>query len=396
MKYLFVHQNFPGQYLHIVRHLVASRQHDIVFLTEPNANQIPGVRKVPYPKPSGPAPETHVAARELDGAMRRAEIVAHTAANLKQLGFEPDIIIGHHGWGEMLNLCDVWPDAPMLGYLEFYYSATGIDVGFDPEFPTHPSDFPRIRAKNAVNLLALALDASAQTPTRWQLSTYPDWAQERITLLPEGVNLDVCKPNPQSRRRSLSIGDATIRPNEKLVTYVARDLEPYRGFHAMMRAVPHMLRARKDVRVVLVGGDGISYGMPPVEGTWRQKMVAELGDGIDPKRVLFPGRLEVHDLPRDAAALGCACLSDLSVRGVMVAARGACDGLCGDCERHADSAGVRHARAERTAGVVLRSEGDRGYGAARARGCDARAPAAGGCAAVCGAEPRDGGLSGRL
>jgi glycosyltransferase involved in cell wall biosynthesis len=292
VKYLFVHQNFPGQYLHIVRHLVASRQHDIVFLTEPNANQIPGVRKVPYPKPSGPAPETHVAARELDGAMRRAEIVAHTAANLKQLGFEPDIIIGHHGWGEMLNLCDVWPDAPMLGYLEFYYSATGIDVGFDPEFPTHPSDFPRIRAKNAVNLLALALDASAQTPTRWQLSTYPDWAQERITLLPEGVNLDVCKPNPQSRRRSLSIGDATIRPNEKLVTYVARDLEPYRGFHAMMRAVPHMLRARKDVRVVLVGGDGISYGMPPVEGTWRQKMVAELGDGIDPKRVLFPGRLE--------------------------------------------------------------------------------------------------------
>jgi glycosyltransferase involved in cell wall biosynthesis len=292
VKYLFVHQNFPGQYLHIVRHLVASRQHDIVFLTEPNANQIPGVRKVPYPKPSGPAPETHVAARELDGAMRRAEIVAYTAANLKQLGFEPDIIIGHHGWGEMLNLCDVWPDAPMLGYLEFYYSATGIDVGFDPEFPTHPSDFARIRAKNAVNLLALALDASAQTPTRWQLSTYPDWAQERITLLPEGVNLDVCKPNPQSGRRSLSIGDATIRPNEKLVTYVARDLEPYRGFHAMMRAVPHMLRARKDVRVVLVGGDGISYGMPPVEGTWRQKMVAELGDGIDPKRVLFPGRLE--------------------------------------------------------------------------------------------------------
>ena len=280
MKYLFVHQNFPGQYLHIVRHLVASRQHDVVFLTEPNANQIPGVRKVPYPKPNGAAPETHVAARELDGAVRRAEIVAHTAANLKQLGFDPDIIIGHHGWGEMLNLCDVWPDVPMLGYLEFYYSTRGIDVGFDPEFPTHPSDFPRIRAKNAVNLLALALDASAQTPTRWQLSTYPDWARERITLLPEGVNLDVCKPNPQARRRNLVIGDTTIRPNEKLVTYVARDLEPYRGFHAMMRAVPHMLRARKDVRVVMVGGDGISYGMPPAEGTWRQKMLAELGDGI--------------------------------------------------------------------------------------------------------------------
>jgi glycosyltransferase involved in cell wall biosynthesis len=292
VKYLFFHQNFPGQYLHIVRHLVASRQNDVVFLSEPNANQIAGVRKVPYPKPAGAAPETHIAARELDSAVRRADVVAHTAANLKQLGFQPDIIIGHHGWGELLNLGDVWRDVPMLGYLEFYYGTCGSDVGFDPEFPTPVSDYPRIRAKNAVNLLALSLGMSAQTPTRWQLSTYPDWARERITLLPEGVNLDMCRPNPQARRRNLVIGGAAIRPNEKLVTYVARDLEPYRGFHVMMRAVPHMLRAHKDVRVVMVGGDGISYGMPPAEGTWRQKMLAELGDRIDPQRVLFPGRLD--------------------------------------------------------------------------------------------------------
>jgi glycosyltransferase involved in cell wall biosynthesis len=292
VKYLFVHQNFPGQYLHLVRHLVASKQHDLVFITEPNANRIPGVRTVPYAKPKGAAAQAHVAARELDAAVRRAEIVAHTAATLKQLGFQPDIIIGHHGWGELLNIRDVWPDTPLLGYLEFYYCINGIDVGFDPEFPTQIADHPRIRAKNAVNLLALNLEAHAQTPTRWQLSTYPEWARKSITLLPEGVNLDICKPNPQVRRRNLRIGDAVIRPNEKLVTYVARDLEPYRGFHVMMRAVPHLLRAREDIRVVMVGGDGISYGMPPAEGTWRQKMLAELGNSIDPQRVVFPGRVD--------------------------------------------------------------------------------------------------------
>ena len=323
MKYLFVHQNFPGQYLHIVRHLVASKQHDVVFITEPNATGFPvcGRCRIRSRRPA--AAEAHVAARELDAAVRRAEVVAHTAANLKQLGFEPDIIIGHHGWGELLNIRDVWPDAPLLGYLEFYYRIDGIDVGFDPEFPTHPADHPRIRAKNAINLLALNLGAHAQTPTRWQLSTYPDWAHPLITLLPEGVNLDVCKPNAQARRRNLTIGGTTIRPSEKLVTYVARDLEPYRGFHVMMRAVPHLLRARKDIRVVLVGADGISYGAPPPEGTWRQTMLAELGDGIDPKRVVFPGRHRLPDLCGDAAALGRACLSDLSVRRVMVAARGA-------------------------------------------------------------------------
>jgi glycosyltransferase involved in cell wall biosynthesis len=292
VKYLFVHQNYPGQYLHIVRHLAASGRHDVVFLSEPNANRIAGVRTVPYPRPTGAAVEAHAATREFDAAVRRAEVVAHTAANLKQLGFEPDIIIGHHGWGELLNLRDVWPDVPLLGYLEFYYSTHGIDVGFDPEFPIPVDDFPRIRAKNAINLLALNQGSYAQTPTKWQLSTYPDWARERITLLPEGVNLDVATPNPQARRRNLVIAGTTIKPGEKLITYVSRDLEPYRGFHLMMRAVPHLLRARKDIRVVLVGADGISYGMPPAEGTWREKMLAELGNSIDLKRVLFPGRLD--------------------------------------------------------------------------------------------------------
>lgn len=292
MKYLFVHQNFPGQFLHIVRHLAKMKRHEVVFITEPNANVIQGVRTVPYRKPPAAAPEAHVAARELDGGVRRAEAVARTAANLKQLGFTPDIIIGHHGWGELLNLQDIWPGVPLLGYFEFYYHHDGIDVGFDPEFPPNPLDFPRIRAKNAINHIALNLGGHGQTPTEWQFSTYPAWAQQQITLLREGVNLDVCKPNPQAHRAVLKVGDMTIRPRDKLVTYVSRDLEPYRGFHLMMRALPHLLRARKDVKVVMIGGDGVSYGSAPKEGTWRQVMMKEVGNGIDPDRVVFPGRLD--------------------------------------------------------------------------------------------------------
>ncbi|HLY89079.1 MAG TPA: glycosyltransferase [Acetobacteraceae bacterium] len=294
MKFLFAHQNFPGQYVHILQHLVAKQQHDLVFLSEPNRNRINGVRAIPYPKPSLPATEAHVGARELDAALRRAEVVQATAMNLKSLGFEPDIILGHHGWGELLNLCDVWPGVPILGYFEFFYRIDGIDVNFDLEFPTQVSDYARIRAKNAVNLLALNLGQHGQTPTQWQLSTYPEWAHPFITLLREGVKLDVCKPDAQARRRNLVIGKTTIKPNEKLVTYVARDLEPYRGFHMMMRAIPHLLRARKDIRVVMVGADGISYGAPPQKGTWRETMLAELGDSIDPDRVLFPGRIEYN------------------------------------------------------------------------------------------------------
>ncbi len=291
MRYLFLHQNFPGQFLHLVRHLVAAGTHDIVFLTEPNANVMAGVRKVPYAGPEL-SPGIHPVSREFDGAARRAEIVARTCAGLRQLGFTPDIVIGHHGWGELLNVRDVWPDVPLLGYLEFFYRIEGADIGFDPEFPTGPADYARIRAKNATNLLALQLGAVGQTPTEWQLSTYPAWARPSIALLREGVDLRACRPDPAVRKEPLRIGDATIAPGEALVTFVSRDLEPYRGFHVMMRALPHILRGNRRARVVMVGGDGVSYGAAPASGTWRALFTRELGGALDPDRVLFPGRID--------------------------------------------------------------------------------------------------------
>jgi glycosyltransferase involved in cell wall biosynthesis len=293
LKFLFVHQNYPGQFLHITRQLVAARRHEVVFVTEPNPNEIIGVRKVPYARPALDIPGTHMAARELDNGVRRAETVLKTAIGLKNLGYKPDIIIGHHGWGEMLNLRDVWPDSPMLGYFEFYYQHNKADVGFDPEFPADPLDYPRIRAKNAINHVALNLGGAGQTPTQWQLSTYPDWARPQIEVVWEGVDLRTCSPDPTAHRKTLKIGDMTIRPTDKLVTYVSRDLEPYRGFHVMMRALPDLMRARKDVKIVMVGGDGISYGAGPSQGsTWREVMLAEIGKDIDLSRVVFPGRVD--------------------------------------------------------------------------------------------------------
>ena len=275
-----------------LRHLVATKRHEVVFISEPNANDIIGVRKVPYAHPELDIKETHIAARELDNGVRRAEAVYRTAFGLKHLGYTPDIIIGHHGWGEMLNLRDLWPDVPMLGYLEFYYQHDKADVGFDPEFPGHPLDFPRIRAKNAINHIALNLGGAGQTPTQWQLSTYPAWAQPKIELIWEGVDLEICSPDPAARKTALKIGDMTIRPTDKLVTYVSRDLEPYRGFHVMMRTLPDLMRARKDLKVVMIGGDGISYGAAPHQGgNWREVMLAEVGKDIDPDRVVFPGRV---------------------------------------------------------------------------------------------------------
>nr|WP_239029704.1 glycosyltransferase family 4 protein [Novacetimonas pomaceti] len=297
VKYLFVHQNFPGQFLHLLHHLHAQGGNEIVFISETGHGAMPGVRRVGYRMPpavpiGGPPPVGEIAR-----ATERASHVARAARALRDLGFTPDIIIGHHGWGELLDLGDVYPDVPMLGYFEFFYHPSGLDVGFDPEFPFSPTSAPMVRLRNTLNLQALALPGWGHSPTRFQRDTYPPWARERITLLREGVDLTRCRPDPRAMGRPFTLGDIHVSPDEKLVTYVARDLEPYRGFHVFMRALPHILAGRPDARVIVVGGDGVSYGTPPAHGCWREHMLGELGTWIDPARVHFAGRLP-YDLFR--------------------------------------------------------------------------------------------------
>lgn len=291
MRYLFVHQNFPAQFVHLLRHLVRQDAHEILFLTENTSNRLAGVRKMVHTLPRPPSASTHPDMVELEFAAVRAQAVADSARRLKALGFVPEIIIGHHGWGEMLNLPDVWPHAPSLGYFEFYYHTEGVDVNFDPEFPTRPEHFPRIRNKNAVNLLALENPGRGFTPTRFQHETYPAWARPRIDVLAEGVNLRTCRPRPELRESTITLAGYKVAADEKLITYVVRDLEPYRGFHVFMRSLPHILAERRDARVILVGGDAVSYGARPARGTWRERMLDELAGRLDLSRVHFAGRV---------------------------------------------------------------------------------------------------------
>ncbi len=298
MRFLFVHQNFPGQYVHIVRHLTEGL-HDVAFLSEPNANTMPDVRKIAYVSQRASDERIHEHAREFEIAVRRAEAAAVAARQIKALGFQPDIIIGHHGWGELLNMQDVFPGTPLLGYFEFFYNLVGQDVDFDPEFPIPENRLPMVRSKNAVNLAALSLPGGfGQTPTQWQLGTYPDWSRDRITLLREGVDLTQCSPAPPRASRRYTLPDGfKLEAKHKLVTYMSRNLEPYRGFHIFMRALPALQAARPDLHVTLVGNTQPGYGALPEDGsTWCDTMLREMKGKIDLDRVHFLGQVpyETH------------------------------------------------------------------------------------------------------
>jgi len=292
MNYLFIHQNFPGQYRHVVRHLASRPGNTVMFITQPNNNVMSGVHKVIYPKDERGPINCHAYSMEIDRAIYAGATVAEVCRNLREQGFRPDLIVGHSGWGETLFVKDVFPDVPLLANFEFYYHARGVDVDFDSEFVSTFNDPSRLRTRNATNLLAFEAADWGHCATHWQRSLYPPEMRPRISVLHEGVDTEVARPNDKASFR-LPGSRRTLTRRDEVITYVARNLEPYRGFHIFMRALPQLLRRRKNAQVVIVGGDGVSYGAPPApRSTFREMMLQELGAKLDLSRVHFTGMLD--------------------------------------------------------------------------------------------------------
>lgn len=210
---------------------------------------------------------------------------------LRSEGYTPDLVIAHGGWGEALFVRDVWPRARVIQHAEFYHAAEGADVGFDPEFS--PASFSirlQIRTRNAVMAQAL-LDADrAVAPTRWQASRFPPDLHPKIAVVHEGIDTDLARPDSTA---SVTLGrrNVVLRAGDKVVTYVARHLEPYRGYHVFMRALPAILARCPDARVVIVGSDGAAYGPPPHGTTWKRRFLDEVRGRLPMDRVHFVGQV---------------------------------------------------------------------------------------------------------
>jgi glycosyltransferase involved in cell wall biosynthesis len=291
MKILFVHQNFPGQYLQLARHLGAQGTHQVVFITQRADGALPGVKKLVYKPRRGVSAQTHHYLRDAEAAVLNAQEVARVAMDLRNSGFVPDVMLGHNGWGEIWYLKDIFPNTPLIGYFEFFYRMHGADVGFDPKDPVTPDTAPRLRTKNLGNLLALDTADLGQTPTNWQKSVYPPRYHRILHVNHEGIDTRIAIPNSQARVKVTADGPE-IAAGDEIVTYVARNLEPYRGFPTFMRSLPKILSARPNARVLIVGGDDVSYGARPTgPKTFREQMLEELGDSLDLSRVHFLGKV---------------------------------------------------------------------------------------------------------
>ena len=282
MNILFIHQNFPGQFKHLAPAL-ASLGHDVtaLVLAKAEARQWNGVKLIPYSLNRGNAKEAHPWTVDFESKVIRGEACLRAALELSKQGYIPDVIVAHPGWGESLFLKEVWPEAKLKLYCEFFYHARGADVGFDPEFSSSdPADAGRVTLKNANILLQFQQADAGISPTHWQASTFPEHISKKISVIHDGIDTEVLSPNPDVQF-ALDTGKVLTKKDE-VITFVNRALEPYRGFHVFMRSLPTLLKERPNAEVLIIGKEGVSYGGQPKDGqSWKQQFIAEVFPKLD-------------------------------------------------------------------------------------------------------------------
>ena len=366
MKILFLHPNFPSQFRHLATHLASDPINQVAYITEQPNGQIPGVKKFLYQTQRETSHQTHRYVRNLENAVSNGQAAWKTAYQIKtQLGFIPDVIYAHVGWGPGLFMRDLFPEARYVGFFEWYYHARGADADFDPNKPIDADDAARLHVKNAAILLELVRCDAGIVPTHWQKQQFPPEFHHKLHVLHDGIDVDLCHPNPDAtlvlpprpthenaaivaktsanpfskqkgntkRKRTKGFSpnprhgkqslktysrpvihsspktshqtDARLWPidgldlsaTREIITYVARGMEPYRGFPQFMEAVSLLQQRRSHCHAVIVGADRVAYGSSLADGrTYLQKAVEELPLDLD--HIHFTGPLPHDQLRR--------------------------------------------------------------------------------------------------
>ncbi|MFL5295990.1 MAG: glycosyltransferase [Phenylobacterium sp.] len=285
---LFVHNNFPAQFRDLAETLMA-RGVPCAAIGGGSAPGIPGLPFGRYALPRGSTEGIFPLAVRAEADLIRAASALRIAQGLKDKGFDPQIIVGHPGWGETVLLKQAFPEARVVLFAEFFYRGRGLDVGFDTEFFAAGEEAElKAEAKNAVMALAYSQADAIVAPTPFQAAVLPPVFQPLVRVIHEGIDTETIRPGPAE---PFALPDGrVIAPGTPVVTHVNNNMEPLRGLHIFARALPRLMAEVPDAQVLVFGNvGGRAYGGHAEDGrSWRD--VAFDGLDLDPARLHFLGR----------------------------------------------------------------------------------------------------------
>lgn len=285
MNILFIHREFPGHFKFIAPLMAKMPNNLVLFITAGEDSPIEGVNKLQYPRPkniSGNYPFI----QSFEENILHGQEAAKIAMAMKERGIKPDIIFGL-SWGSTMFMKDIFPDVPLLCYFEWFENADGKDPNFENTI-IDEGKRAQVRASNTHRLIDLAACDGGICPTEWQKQQFPKEFHHKIKVIHDGVDTDSCCPD--SNAKFVVNEKLTLSPNDEVITYATRGMEPARGFPQFMEAIEKLQKKRPNVHFVIGGNDSVFYSEKLTGTTYKEQMLSKVD--LDMSKVHFVGGLD--------------------------------------------------------------------------------------------------------
>ncbi len=308
MHVLYVHQNFPAQFGHIARHLVQKFGWRCTFVSQTPPGIVEGIEKLTYKLAGGATQHNHYCSRTFENCVWHSEAVYETLK--KRPDIQPDLVVGHSGFGSTLFLRELFPRTPIINMFEFYYRAhdadSDMDFRHDLGWEVPEQNYLRSRCRNAMILLDLQNCDRGYIPTQFQRSRFPQEYWPKMEAIFDGIDRGIYHSHhdqfrpPVAKRVPRTIAGIDVPPDVRVVTYVSRGFESMRGFDIFMRSARLIAQRYPKVLFFVVGSERICYGGDEnyIKGYANFKEWVLAREKFDLSKFVFVGRLPQIELGR--------------------------------------------------------------------------------------------------
>ena len=299
-KILFVHRNFPAQFKNIADHLSSEGYEVTAIISGLNTNRQNSKFKIIRYDIHRSSRGDYDLLSDFEAKVIRAEAAYLRCKIYAAGGYSPDIIYFHPAWGESIFLRTLWPSAKLLMYCEYFTGEHNEDLfyGNNDSHVLDEKSLLKIVIKKSNLLLNLVNFDVGISPTLFQKKTFPKEYQGKIETIHDGVDTSYFSPSDQVEIRiNRDNRTYTFDKDSEVLTFVNRNMEPYRGINSMIRAIPSLLQLRPNLSIFLIGESAKGYGPAPDRGkygtkNWKEIILEEIDPQMRPvdwERVFFLG-----------------------------------------------------------------------------------------------------------